>query len=209
MTRTAVLLLALLAAAPTVADTQTDPAAALQTRQNPDSEALHNELRALRDAMQQALNQRDLDTLLAHVADDVVFTTMNGDRVHGKDGIRAYYDKMLGGANPVVQSIEAEFSVEELSHLYHGNTAVAFGSSSDRYRLTGGETWTVEPKWSATLVRQDGRWLIADFHYSVNMFDNPVLAAQRKLLLGGGAAAALAAAAAGFLLGRRGRKKAV
>ncbi|ASP17646.1 hypothetical protein HMPREF9120_00700 [Neisseria sp. oral taxon 020 str. F0370] len=209
MTRTAVLLLALLAAAPTVADTQTDPAAALQTRQNPDSEALHNELRALRDAMQQALNRRDLDTLLAHVADDVVFTTMNGDRVHGKDGIRAYYDKMLGGANPVVQSIEAEFKVEQLSHLYHGNTAVAFGSSSDRYRLTGGETWTVEPKWSATLVRQDGRWLIADFHYSVNMFDNPVLAAQRKVLLGGGAAAALAAAAAGFLLGRRGRKKAV
>ncbi|MFH6973438.1 SgcJ/EcaC family oxidoreductase [Neisseria sp. 23W00296] len=207
MTRTAVLLLALLAAAPAFAATQTDTA--VQTAQSADTEALHNELRTLRDTMQQALNRRDLNTLLAHVADDVVFTTMNGDRVHGKDGIRAYYDKMLGGANPVVQSIEAEFSVEELSHLYHGNTAVAFGSSSDRYRLTGGETWTVEPKWSATLVRQDGRWLIADFHYSVNMFDNPVLAAQRKLLLGGGAAAALAAAAAGFLLGRRGRKKAV
>ncbi|MFP5074885.1 SgcJ/EcaC family oxidoreductase [Neisseria sp. WLZKY-1] len=208
MTRTAALILALLAAAPAFADTQTDTAA-VQNTQNADSEALHNELRALRDTMQQALNQRDLDTLLAHVADDVVFTTMNGDRVHGKDGIRAYYDKMLGGANPVVQSIEAEFKVEQLSHLYHGNTAVAFGSSSDRYRLTGGETWTVEPKWSATLVRQDGRWLIADFHYSVNMFDNPVLAAQRKLLLGGGAAAVLAAAAAGFLIGRRGRKKAV
>lgn len=58
-------------------------------------------------------------------------------------------------------------------------------------------------------MRPDGRWRIAQFHYSVNMLDNPVLAAQRKLLLGGGAAAALAALALGFALGRRGRRKAV
>jgi len=83
------------------------------------------------------------------------------------------------------------------------DTAVAFGRSNDRYELAGGETWEVKPQWSATIVRQNGRWLIAGFHYSVNMLDNPVLSAQRNWLMGGGAAAALLACAAGFLLGRR------
>ena len=129
---------------------------------------------------------------------------MNGDRIIGKEQVRGYYEKMLGGSQPVVKTITAQFEADKLSHLYDGgNTAVAFGRSNDRYELTGGETWEVKPQWSATIVRQNGRWLIAGFHYSVNMLDNPVLSAQRNWLMGGGAAAALLACAAGFLLGRR------
>lgn len=167
-------------------------------------ETLHQELRQLRDHMQTALNKRDLDALLDGLTDDVVFTTMNGDRVIGKEQVRSYYEKMLGGSQPVVKTITAQFEADKLSHLYDdGNTAVAFGHSNDRYELAGGETWEVKPQWSATIVRQNGRWLIAGFHYSVNMLDNPVLSAQRNWLMGGGAAAALLACAAGFLLGRR------
>ena len=211
MSRTAAALGRLLAAAPVCAvpapDTSSPPATAAQTAPS-DAETLHQELRALRDTMQAALNRRDLDTLLDNLTDDVVFTTMNGDRVQGKEAVRAYYGKMLGGSGAVVKSIDVHFEADALSHLY-GDTAVSFGHSRDRYELAGGEVWEVSPQWSATLVRQDGRWRIAQFHYSVNMLDNPVLAAQRKLLLGGGAATALAALALGFALGRRGRRKTV
>ena len=148
--------------------------------------------------------QVDLDALLDGLTDDVVFTTMNGDRIIGKEQVRGYYEKMLGGSQPVVKTITAQFEADKLSHLYDGgNTAFAFGHSNDRYELTGGETWEVKPQWSATIVRQNGQWLIAGFHYSVNMLDNPVLSAQRNWLMGSGAAAALLACAAGFLLGRR------
>lgn len=167
-------------------------------------ETLHQELRQLRDHMQTALNKRDLDALLDGLTDDVVFTTMNGDRIIGKEQVRGYYEKMLGGSQPVVKTITAQFEADKLSHLYDGgNTAFAFGRSNDHYELAGGETWEVKPQWSATIVRQNGRWLIAGFHYSVNMLDNPVLSAQRNWLMGGGAVAALLACAAGFLLGRR------
>ena len=169
-------------------------------------ETLHQELRALRDTMQSALNQRDLDTLLQHVTDDVVFTTMNGDRVTGKDGIRQYFDKMLNGDQAVVKSVTTQFEVAALSHLYGGDTAVAFGDSTDQYVLNSGDAWEVKPQWSATLVRQDGRWLIANFHYSVNMFDNPILGAQRTLLLGSAAGGIVGALGVGFWLGRRRRK---
>ncbi len=164
---------------------------------------LHQQLRDLRSTMQQALNQRDLDTLLQHVTDTVVFTTMNGDRVIGKESIRRYFEKMLEGSNPVVKSVQTQFEVEALSHLYGSDTAVAFGHSRDHYELANGDVWTVTPQWSSTLVRQNGQWLIANFHYSVNIFDNPILSAQRKWLLGGGLIAVLLALVLGFFIGRR------
>ncbi|MGF6148117.1 SnoaL-like domain [Kingella potus] len=208
MTRTtAVLALMLAAASASAAPVPENPPAA-QAAAPADAETLHKELRTLRDTMQNALNKRDLAALLDNVTDDVVFTTMNGDRVIGKEGVRAYYEKMLGGSGAVVKNIETHFEADALSHLY-ADTAVAFGHSSDRYELAGGEVWEVSPQWSAAIVRRDGRWLVAGFHYSVNMLDNPVLSAQRKLLLGGGAAAVLAAGGLGFLFGRRGRRKAV
>lgn len=199
-------LLAVLAAAPALAGyPPASAAASAPAAASADTEALHNELRAVRDAMQTAMNSRNIDGLLAHVTDDVVFTTMNGDRVTGKDGIRAYYRKMMEN-NGIVKTVTTRFEADALSHLYGGDTAVAFGRSRDRYELATGEVWEVQPKWSATLVRTDGRWLIAEFHYSVSMLDNPVLAAQKKWFAIGGGAAVLLAASLGFWLGRRGRK---
>lgn len=189
-------------AAPLTTADSTNPVALMQ-HTAPTEEALHQALRDLRDTMQQALNQRDVDELLNHVTDDVVFTTMNGDRVVGKENLRRYYHDMMDGSAAVVKSVVSKFEVEALSHLYGTDTAVAFGHSQDRYELTGGQAWTVTPQWSMTLVWQDGQWLIANFHYSVNMFDNPILNTQRQWLLGGGLVAALLAGGLGFWLGRR------
>ena len=168
-------------------------------------EDTHNALRSVRDAMQHALNQRDMNALLAHVTDDVVFTTMNGDRVIGKAGIAAYFGKMLEGDKPLVKSVQTHFTVETLSHLHGDNTAIAFGHSEDAYELGDGSRFTVHPQWSAALVRTEAGWKIANFHYSVNMFDNPVLHTQRQWLLIAGGALALLTLALGYWLGRRKR----
>lgn len=166
----------------------------------------HEELRGLKTRMEQALNRADIDALLAEVTDDIVFTTMNGDRVVGKTAIRGYFEKMMKGPQPQVASIQAKFEADALSHLYaNGEVAIGFGSSNDRYRLAGGDTFTVNPKWSATMLRQDDRWRIASFHYSTNMFDNPVLEAQRGILVKGGIGVAVVCALAGFALGWRAR----
>lgn len=166
----------------------------------------HQSLRDLKKAMQDALNNYDLDALLQHTTDNVVFTTMNGDRVIGKAGIRQYFAKMLQGDKPVVKSIQSNFEVESLSHLYGDKVAVAFGHSTDSYELTNGDVWTVKPQWSATVVQQNQQWLIANFHYSVNMFDNPILTAQRQWLLGGGIIVALLTLVLGFFFGRKFRR---
>lgn len=167
----------------------------------------HQELRQLKKDMQDALNELDVEKELTRVTEDAVFTTMNGDRAVGRENIRKYFEKMLKGPDSVVKKVTVNFEVDELAHLYGDDAAVAFGTSKDQYLLKDGTEFVVEPKWSATMVRQNGKWLIASFHYSTNMFDNPILIAQRKMLLIGGALLSIIFALIGFFIGKKVWKK--
>lgn len=185
-----------------LAAAQDTPAAAAPT-----DEQLHDELRALRADMERALNERDLDGLLKHLDEQVVFTTMNSDVARGPAAIKAYFQKMLEGPGAVVQTVKSRFEADDLSILHDRATAVAFGHTDDHYTLTDGSSFDVKARWSSTLLRKGGAWKIASFHYSTNVFDNPILNAQRRLLLlGGGALAAgcaLVFGVVGFRLGKR------
>ena len=183
------------------------PPAAAPAPQTADVAKIHDELRALKTTMERALNAMDIDAIVANVTDDVIFTTMNGDVARGPAGIRKYFEAMMKPPNARVEKVVAKFEVEDLSNLYGRDFAIAFGSSKDHYQLKGGETFDVAARWSGTMVRRDNRWLIANFHYSTNMFDNPVLEAQRKYLILAAAAVAVVLALLAFWFGRvNGRK---
>ncbi|WP_267573204.1 SgcJ/EcaC family oxidoreductase [Corallococcus sp. bb12-1] len=170
-------------------------------------EATHQALRAIKQDMEDALNKQDLERLLSHLHPDVVFSTMNNDVRVGKDSIRAYYAQMLGGPNSVVKKVTAKFDVDSLTRLY-GNAGVAYGSSLDHYELSDGSDIVINGRWTCTLVKEGDRWLIAAFHYSTNVFDNPLLTKVKNAAMGFGALVAVAALAVGFFLGRRGRRPA-
>lgn len=173
-----------------------------------DPEAIHDELRALRSTMETALNERDLDTLVANVDPDVVFTTMNGDVARGRDEVRKYYEQMMVGPDKVVESVETHFKSDALSILYGDSLAIAYGPTEDHYVLADGSAFDIEARWSATLIRRQGRWLVASFHYSTNMFDNPVLRTTRTMLIRFLIGGVLVAGLLGFFLGRRRRSTA-
>jgi uncharacterized protein (TIGR02246 family) len=165
--------------------------------------AKHEGLRRLKDTMERALNARDLDALVANVDENVVFTTMNGDVARGRQGIRDYFAKMMEGPDKIVETITSDFEPDDLSLLFGDDVAVAVGGSKDHYVLTDGRQLDIAGRWTATLVNRDGRWLVAAFHYSTNVFDNPVLETQRKYLLLGGAGVAVLLALIGWFVGRR------
>ena len=177
----------------------------------PSTEALHEGLRALKNKMQRALNDRDLDTIVANITDDIVFTTMNGDTVRGPEEVRAYFETMREGPDRVVESVTTEFEPDDLSILVKDDVAIAFGQSDDHYVLTDGTEMNVVARWTGTMVRDGDSWRVASFHYSTNMFDNPVLDAQRSLMTMVGIIAFLVVFGIAFLLGLKfgGRKKAV
>jgi uncharacterized protein (TIGR02246 family) len=170
-------------------------------------EALHDELRKMRDDMLAAIARSEFDAILPHLHPNVVFTPMNGEVSRGPQAIRAYFDKMLKGPDAVVRSIRLGVEVDRLADFY-GDTALAFGSSNDQYTLSSGMEFQVQTRWTAALVRENGRWLITAFHSSPNAFDNPILEQARRLamLQWGGigiAAGALIGVLVGRILGRR------
>lgn len=166
----------------------------------------HAELRILRQHMEEAMNARNIDSLLEGVASDVVFSTMNGDVVRGKQNIRAYFSEMMEGQNARVKEAKTHFEVDELTILYPEDDpkfGIAYGHSEDQYTLADGTKFEVTPRWSAALVRDSNGWKIANFHYSVNMFDNPVVGKMKSMLALVGGVSLLVGLAIGFLIGRR------
>jgi uncharacterized protein (TIGR02246 family) len=175
--------------------------------QEPDAE-IHNALRQLKATMEKALNERDLDTIVAHVDPNVIFTTMNGDVARGPEQIRAYFHKMLTAPGHIVKDVKVSFEVDALTTLYGGDTGIALGSSKDHYELTSGDTFDINGRWTCTMVKSGDRWVIAAFHYSANVFENPVVDRWRKAVWMVGIGAGLAALLVGLLLGRVLKKRA-
>jgi uncharacterized protein (TIGR02246 family) len=201
------LCLAVFLAAPALAQLQPEATIDRAVAASPDTVAqqAHDGLRKLRSVMEEAMNSGDIDAILANVDDDVVFTTMNGDVARGKEAIREYYQKMMTGPDRVVQSVTTKFEPDDLSILHGDGVAIAFGRTQDHYVLSNGDEFDISARWSGTMLADDGGWKVASFHYSDNIFDNPVIDAQRRILIGFGVALAVLTGALGFWLGRRRR----
>lgn len=150
-------------------------AAAATVRAQEPNAATHDELRALRDDMVDAVNKGDVDRLLSHLTPDVVVTFQNAEVARGRDGVRQYYEKMTKGPGALVAEYSTAVTVDELTKLFGDDTGIAVGASKDHFKLSSGTELDVEGRWTATMVKQDGKWYVAAFHASSNMFDNPIL----------------------------------
>lgn len=185
-----------------------------QEKKDADEHPAHKELREVKTAMEEAFNKKDIDGLLKYVHKNAVVTWQNGEvsRGHqgetktGHKGIKEYYDRMLTGDASVLSKVEARPELEELSILYGGEpptTAVAFGKLKDEYKLRDGTLIKMDSRFSATLVKEEGKWLIVNFHGSTNVFGNAVMdMAIKKTMWMTAGAVGLAALLLGLIVGR-------
>ena len=142
----------------------------------PDSnDPVYAELLKVRTGLVDAYNRKDLDGVLRLCHPQIVVTWQNGEVSEGRDGVKRYYEKMMVGPQRIVETMTADPTVDNLAVIYGGDTAVSRGQMNDHYQLTDGMRFDLNSRWSATLVKDGGEWLIANFHASVNAFDNPLL----------------------------------
>jgi ketosteroid isomerase-like protein len=178
-----------------------------QTKQPQPEDPVHNELRAVRDGVVDAFNKRDIDRLLGYMHPNVVITWQNAEVSRGHEGARSYYKRMLLDKDSVVESLTVNLTVDELAAIYGGNTAVAFGTLGDQYKLRDGMEFNLNSRWSATLVKEGGRWLVVCAHGSANVFENSVMGLALKKVMywagGGGLAVGLLVGIVGTLLAKR------
>ena len=141
---------------------------------------IHNELRALRDEFLDAFKKKDIDKMLSFLTNDAVLTVQNAETLRGHDAVRAFHERMSGGESPQVELLQTDFEVDDLSIIHGGDTAIAFGSMDDHFKLKTGMAFDLHSRWTATLVKKDDRWLLAAMQVSTNMFENGVSRLQTK-----------------------------
>jgi ketosteroid isomerase-like protein len=166
----------------------------------------HAELRTLRDGLLAAMNAGDIEGQLNFLHPNVVVTWHNAEVSRGRDGVRAYLNRQLHGDTKIVEKFGATAKVDELSIIYGGDTAIAFGSADEHFTMTSGLTLDLTGRWSATMVKEGGHWLIASLHTSDNIFDNPLLNKMKALVPWAGCVSLLVGGLVGWVVGRRGRR---
>lgn len=167
-------------------------------------EAVHDEIRAMRDRAIAAFEARDVEALFAELDDRVIFTAMNNETVTGKEALTAYYAKMMDGSAGLVSDLQVAFETDALATLLAGNqAAVASGSVVAAFKMRAGPEFSVPLRWTATLSRDSGAWKIVALHFSANIFDNPIDSALRSYLWLMLAAALAVGLVAGLVLRRR------
>jgi ketosteroid isomerase-like protein len=159
---------------------------------------VHAELRLIRDDLIKAVNTSDRDLLLKHLHPNITVTWMNGEVSRGPDEVKAYYDRMMSGPSKIVESVTIKPEATRLSDIY-GDTAYSHGKSDDHFKLTSGLEFDVQNRWSAVLVKQDGKWKVVGFHASANLFDNPLLNAAKKTAMWAAIIAGVVGLGVGFL----------
>jgi ketosteroid isomerase-like protein len=145
-----------------------------QDAKPPAEDPAHEQLRALRRELVEAVNKSDIDALLKHLDNNVVITWMDGTVSRGPQGVRSYIEEIMKGPNRKIVSYKTEPEIDELTHLY-GDTGIASGKSRDEVVQADGQRFAINTRFTTTLVKKDGAWKVASFHGSTNLFDNPVL----------------------------------
>lgn len=148
-------------------------------------DADHKKLRALRDALTEAILAGDTEEQLKHVDGNVVATWQNNRVVRGVDGLREFFQEMNGGDSKVFQGYTVPPTADEPTILRGGETGIVFGQSVPHYNYMGME-FDLENRWTATVVKDEtGDWKIASYHVSANVVDNPFLTVAKKSLYWG------------------------
>lgn len=174
---------------------------AFQGRPVAQEDPAHNELRTLYKEVLQSITSGDIDKTLTYVHPNVVVTWQNLEVARGHQGLRDFFNRM---GKDMFKGYKTPPTPDDLTVLYGGDTGVSWGTSVGQYQVAG-QSLEFTNRWTATVVKEDGRWLLASYHVSNNVLDNPLLNAAVRSLIWVGIGALIVGLLIGWLVGRRRR----
>jgi ketosteroid isomerase-like protein len=156
----------------------------------------HQELRVLRTNVIEAITKGDFERTLSLVHTNLVVTWQNAEVCRGHKGLREFFNRV---GQQTFRGYKVPPTPDELTILYGGDTGISFGSTVASYQLFGRDYEFVS-RWTATVVKENGRWLLSSYHISMNVLDNPLLNGAKKALYWFGGIACLAGFALGIIV---------
>ncbi|MDH3762397.1 MAG: nuclear transport factor 2 family protein [Gammaproteobacteria bacterium] len=132
------------------------------------------------DDLKQALNAHDFAKAAMHLDENGVITYYNAEVTQGHEQGQAYFDRMLKDSAAVVKEYSLTGDISAPA-VFHGSTAVAYGTTEEHFKLAEGLEFVLHGRWTTTLQKKDGSWKIIALHFSSNLFDNPLLNNAKRL----------------------------
>lgn len=167
-----------------------------------DEDPVHTELRQLRTNVVESIVSGDFEKTLEYCHTNVVVTWQNNEVCRGHAGLQEFFQRV---GKDAFKGYKVPPTPDAPTILHGGDTGIAYGMNISDYNLFG-KHFVFTNRWTATLVRENDRWLLAAYHVSINVLDNPLLNGATRSLGWGVGLGALG----GFLIGmlvfrRRGR----
>lgn len=159
----------------------------------------HEELRVVRSEIINAITKGDIDTVLQYVHPNAVVTWQNSEVCRGQKDLRKFFDRM---GKDAFKGYKVPPTPDELTILHGGDTGISFGETVAAYHLLGSD-YELKSRWTATMVKENGKWLLAGYHISMNVLDNALLNAAKKSLYIGSGLAGIIGVLTGWMFARR------
>jgi ketosteroid isomerase-like protein len=181
--------------------------AATAARAQEPSAADHDALRKIKADVLHAINSRDLKGMDEILHKPFMVTVITQDSFTDTGALQAYYDGLFSRPLLRIARVTMEAEADELSQIYTGTCAVARGSTKETYEMADGRRFDMRGRWTATALKQDGRWKLLAIHDGTNFLDNPVLTAIEKSVAYSGAGGLAGGLVLGFLAARLVRRR--
>jgi hypothetical protein len=138
------------------------------------------ELDRFREGLFGAFNAGDYKGMLEkYCHKDVIATWQDGTTSKGYDGVLAQFKKLSEFIAKMM--VQPTTDIRVISG--DGKMALSSGNMHDTYDLVRGGQGiahgpakvALESRWSATLLKEDGKWVLVSFSASTNAFNNDVV----------------------------------
>lgn len=133
------------------------------------------QLLALMAEVEAGINAQSADRLAAMMSDDVTVTWLNAEVSRGRDEVKAYYGRMVGGEGTILSKYTTKVALGAPARFY-GDVAVAEGTADDEFFPHARGPFHLDSRWSSTMRKIDGQWKIVTLNLSTNVFTNPLMA---------------------------------
>jgi len=131
--------------------------------------------------MEAGINDQNIDRFLAQMTDDAVVTWLNAEVSRGKPEIRAYYKRMVGNADAILNKYLTKATVSAPARFF-GDVAVANGTMADDFFPIKRDVFKLDSRWSSTSAKINGEWKVVSLHFSSNVFTNNLTAELERAI---------------------------
>jgi ketosteroid isomerase-like protein len=164
-------------------------------------EADHAALRKLKDDVITAINNRNLAAVDGMLHKPFLSTVITQESFNETGKLRGWFDDLFSRPLLRLRHFRIQAEADEMAQIYTGTFAVARGSTKERYELGDGRGFDFDGRWTATAIKDNGRWKVLAIHAGINFLDNPVINAIERNTMTFAAVSTVLGAIVGFLLG--------